>query len=81
LKEKKIEFSIRDSGIGIPEQEQKDIFKKFFWASNALKTNTEGNGLGLYIAKNIIEAHGGKIWFKSKDGEGSTFYFTIPLNN
>lgn len=80
LREKEIEFSIKDSGIGIPEREQKDVYKKFFRASNALKTETEGSGLGLYIAKNIIEAHKGKIYFTSKEGEGTTFYFTLPLN-
>jgi len=76
---KEIEFSIQDTGIGIPEDQQKNIFKKFFRGSNALKMETEGNGLGLYIAKNIIEAHGGKTWFQSEEGRGATFYFTLPL--
>jgi PAS domain S-box-containing protein len=76
---REMEFSIQDSGIGIPKDQQKNIFKKFFRGSNALRTETEGNGLGLYIAKNIIEAHGGKIWFQSEEGKGATFYFTLPL--
>lgn len=71
-------FSIKDSGIGIPEEQKERIFNKFFRAKNALKMETEGSGLGLYITKNIIEAHGGKIWFESKENQGSTFYFTLP---
>jgi len=77
--QKEIEFSIQDSGIGIPEEQQKNIFQKFFRASNALRMETKGSGLGLYITKNIIEAHQGKIWFQSEEGKGTTFYFTLPL--
>jgi len=72
-------FSISDSGIGIPLDEQSNIFNKFFRSSNAIKVETEGNGLGLFVSKNIIEAHGGKIWFESNDGQGATFYFILPL--
>lgn len=68
---------VQDTGIGIPKDEQKRVFSRFFRASNAIKEETEGTGLGLYIAKNIIESHGGKIWFKSKENEGSTFYFLL----
>lgn len=78
-KEKEVEFSIKDTGIGIPQAEQPRVFTKFFRGSNALKIETEGSGLGLFITKNIIEAHGGKIWFESKENEGSTFYFTLPV--
>jgi signal transduction histidine kinase len=74
-----IEFSIKDTGIGIPKTQQERIFTKFFRGSNALKTETEGSGLGLFIVKNIIEAHGGKIWFESEEGKGTTFYFTLPV--
>jgi signal transduction histidine kinase len=73
-------FAIKDSGPGILESEKDSIFKKFFRGSNVLKLETEGNGLGLFVAKKIIEAHKGRIWFESKEGEGSTFYFTLPLN-
>jgi signal transduction histidine kinase len=79
LKNDEIEFSIEDSGIGIPESEKSNIFQKFFRASNALKKETEGSGLGLFVAKNIVEAHGGKIWFESEEGKGTTFHFTIPI--
>jgi len=77
--QKEMKFSISDTGIGIPESEQENVFKRFFRASNALKFETEGNGIGLYLAKNIVEAHGGKIWFESKENKGTTFYFTLPL--
>jgi signal transduction histidine kinase len=76
---KEIEFSIKDNGVGIPENQQKRIFTKFFRATNIKKMDTTGSGLGLYITKNIIKAHGGKIWFTSKEGQGATFYFTLPI--
>lgn len=76
---KDVKFSISDTGIGIPKKEKDSIFKKFFRGSNATKAHTEGNGIGLYIAKNIIEAHGGKIWFDSEENKGTTFYFTLPI--
>jgi len=75
---KTIEFSIKDTGVGIPKQQQNRVFVKFFRGSNIMRMETEGTGLGLFIAKNIIEAHGGKIWFESEKDKGSTFYFTIP---
>ena len=81
LKEKKgeIEFSIKDTGIGIPKNQQARVFSKFFRGSNAIRFETEGTGLGLFITKNIIEAHGGRIWFVSEEGKGTTFYFTLPI--
>jgi len=74
----KVEFRISDTGIGIPKDQQKRVFTKFFRGANAVKIETGGTGLGLYITKNIIEAHGGKISFKSEEGKGSTFYFSLP---
>ncbi len=74
-----VKFSIRDTGVGIKKEEQKYIFQKFFRGSGAKKMKTEGSGLALYMAKKIIEAHGGKIWFQSEEGKGTTFYFTLPL--
>jgi PAS domain S-box-containing protein len=74
-------ISVSDQGIGIPAVEQKNIFSKFFRAENAKKTQTDGNGLGLHTTRRLVERHGGTIWFESVEGEGTTFYFTIPLYN
>lgn len=74
-----LEFSISDNGIGIPAIQQPRIFTKFFRAENAVRMQTEGSGLGLFITKNIVKRHGGDIRFSSKENEGSTFTFTLPL--
>lgn len=76
---KEIEVKIQDTGVGIPKGQQKRVFTKFFRGANVIRMETEGTGLGLFIAKNVIEAHGGKIWFESEEGKGSTFYFTLPI--
>lgn len=76
---KEIEVSIKDTGAGIPKDQQERVFTKFFRAANVMRMETEGSGLGLFITKNIIEAHGGKIWFESEEGKGSTFHFTLPI--
>ncbi|HPS28252.1 MAG TPA: PAS domain-containing sensor histidine kinase [Candidatus Paceibacterota bacterium] len=73
------EIRIEDTGIGIPNRELGKLFTKFFRAGNAIKNQTEGTGLGLYIAKNIIENHGGKVAVNSVEGRGSVFSFTLPL--
>ena len=78
-KEKNLYLEIRDTGVGIPEEEQKYIFQKFFRSENVLKYQTQGSGLGLYISRAIIEKSGGKIGFKSEENKGSTFWFTLPL--
>jgi len=76
---KDIICSISDSGMGIPSSQQDDIFSKFFRGSNAVKTQPDGTGLGLFIAKSLVEAHGGKIWFESEEGKGAVFYFSLPI--
>lgn len=78
-KNKDVCFEIKDDGVGIPKEDQKYIFQKFFRSKNILKYQTKGTGLGLYIAKSIIERSGGKIGFKSQEGVGSTFWFTLPI--
>ncbi len=75
-----IEVAIQDNGPGIPKIQQSSIFNKFFRADNALKIKTDGSGLGLFIAKSIVEKHGGKIWFESTENVGTTFHFTVPLS-
>jgi len=72
-------ISVRDSGIGIPEKAKPSIFEKFFRADNAKKIETEGAGLGLYIAKMIMKVLNGKIWFESEENKGSTFYVSLPM--
>ncbi len=76
---KNIYFEISDSGVGIPEEDQKYIFQKFFRAKNALRYQTIGTGLGLYIVKEIITKMKGKVNFKSKENKGTTFWFTLPI--
>jgi len=71
--------TVTDSGVGIPKDQAKQVFTKFFRGSNVLKFETVGTGLGLYITKRFIEASGGRIWFKSEEGKGSTFFFTLPI--
>lgn len=70
---------IEDQGIGIPEKNQRYIFRKFFRAGNVMKYRTQGIGLGLFISKMIIEKLGGRIDFKSQEGKGTTFWFSLPL--
>ena len=75
----KVLINIADTGIGIPKKVQDKIFTKFFRGENALKHITEGNGLDLFVAKNIIKNHNGKIWFKSQEGVGTTFFIELPI--
>jgi len=69
---------VRDEGVGIPDSEMPHIFQRFYRVDDTLSRKTQGTGLGLYLVKAIIEAHGGSINAKSQPGNGSTFYFTIP---
>ena len=75
-----VQISIKDSGVGIPDGQEKKLFTKFFRGTNAVKIQTEGTGLGLFITRNIILRHGGKIWAETKEGKGSIFYFTLPID-
>ena len=73
------EYSVKDKGIGIPKDQQNRIFEKFYRAENALKYVPTGSGLGLSLVKLLVEGWGGKVWFESEEGKGTTFYFTVPL--
>jgi len=72
-------FSVKDTGIGILRDDQDRIFSKFFRGTLAIKKETVGSGLGLFVTKNVVEAHQGKIWFETEKGKGSTFYLTLPV--
>lgn len=78
-KGKKLYFEIKDNGVGIPQEDQKYIFQKFFRSENIMRYQTQGSGLGLYITKSIVEKSGGKMGFRSQERKGSTFFFTLPL--
>jgi len=71
--------SIEDTGIGIAKDEQQNVFTQFFRGQKAVATDESGTGLGLFLVKRIIEQHDGAIWFSSREGYGSTFFFTLPV--
>ncbi len=77
--EKFVKVIIKDNGIGIPEADKKKLFSKFYRAENALRLQTEGSGLGLFIVKNIVKKHGGDINFESEEGVGTKFIITLPI--
>jgi two-component system sensor histidine kinase VicK len=75
---KDLNVEVSDQGIGMAPEAMEHLFERFYRAEDKLARG--GTGLGLFITKQIVEAHGGHIWVKSKVGEGSTFGFNIPLN-
>lgn len=78
VKEKIAICFVEDHGLGIPERDHSKIFQQFFRSDN-VKDKEYGTGLGLYIAKAIVEKHKGRIWFESKENGGTTFYFSLPI--
>lgn len=76
--DKEVQIDITDTGYGIPQETLTAIFEEFYRVDNPINQQVKGTGLGLALVKHIIEAHKGKIWAKSKVGEGSTFSFTLP---
>jgi signal transduction histidine kinase len=75
-----IEMRVKDTGIGVPKEAQSKLFHKFFRADNAQGVRPDGTGLGLYLAKRVVEDQGGSIIFETAEGKGSTFGFTFPLS-
>ena len=69
---------VADQGIGIPAREQADLFQRFYRVDSSLRRRTQGAGLGLYLSRAIVEAHGGRIWVESEEGQGARFMFTLP---
>jgi two-component system, chemotaxis family, CheB/CheR fusion protein len=74
-----VTFAVRDEGRGISEEQQRHIFERFYRVHTNANTGIEGLGLGLYIAHEIVIRHGGRMWLESRTGQGSTFYFSLPL--
>lgn len=73
-----VRIAVHDTGVGVPVREQKNVFQKFFRASNIRSMDTDGSGLGLYISKSVVERLGGKLTFQSTEGKGSTFTVRLP---
>src|SRR3989338_7239785 len=78
-KEREALVMVSDSGMGIPKDEQKNIFTRFYRSKNAIRSETDGSGLGLYIVKQIIAKHYGKIWFESAEDKGTTFFVSLDI--
>ncbi|SRR6266487_1515816 len=74
-----VEIRVQDGGIGIPLHQQARIFGRFMRADNAQAAGISGTGLGLYLCRALVEQHAGRLWFESGEGEGTTFFVTIPL--
>jgi PAS domain S-box-containing protein len=73
--------NIKDTGVGIPSESNEHLFKKFYRVNTVLKSGKKGTGLGLFIAKELVTLHNGRIWFTSEEDKGSTFSFSLPLEN
>ena len=76
---RKMLLTVRDWGVGIPRYQHRKVFEKFFRSANEARYRTDGIGLGLYLARAIVENLGGKLWFESEAGKGSTFHISIPV--
>ena len=74
-----VKINVRDRGIGIPGPQQAQVFGRFMRADNAVAWGITGTGLGLYICRELVERHGGELWFESEEGTGSTFFLTLPI--
>lgn len=81
VKDPHVVFAVHDQGIGVPDKDLEHMFQKFYRADNAVESQTEGSGLGLYIAREIIRLHGGDIWLESKLSQGTTVFFSLPISS
>ncbi|MGE7219127.1 cell wall metabolism sensor histidine kinase WalK [Priestia koreensis] len=81
LKDETVILSVQDEGVGIPKKNISKIFDRFYRVDKARSRQLGGTGLGLAIAKEIVQAHGGRIWAKSKDGQGTIIFFTLPVES
>jgi signal transduction histidine kinase len=75
-----LQVSVADNGVGIAPEDQDKLFRRFFRAASATQTRASGTGLGLYIARSLVELHGGRIWLDSDPSTGSVFYVTFPIS-
>ena len=73
-----IQIDVSDTGIGMSETDLSGLFDKFYRVDNSTTRRVFGTGIGLFITRHLVDAHGGKIWVKSEEGKGSTFSFTLP---
>jgi two-component system, OmpR family, phosphate regulon sensor histidine kinase PhoR len=78
--QREVEISVKDDGIGIPKEDLLRVFERFYRVDKGRSHELGGTGLGLSIVKHIVQAHGGRVWVESRQGEGSTFYFTLPVH-
>jgi PAS domain S-box-containing protein len=76
--DRQVYVAVTDEGVGIPEDEQENVFDRFYRVRSGVGQRTKGAGLGLFLVKAVVEAHGGRVWVESQPGHGSTFVFTLP---
>jgi two-component system phosphate regulon sensor histidine kinase PhoR len=79
LREHEVEVSVRDNGVGIPAQDLPHLFERFYRVDKGRSREKGGTGLGLSIVKHIVQLHGGRVWVDSVPGQGTTFFFSLPL--